>query len=164
MPFSEGIVTSGPFIRPKVAKASTHYCNFAIITRLVPIEGLHMPDSRAPHGREVIASADAEITFATLLYRFLFFDWLFVDMTEAKNPFERHAAWQHNREMRRYLPLYLRRWLVFAVFNFGLGGVFERLLEIKLVAAWFFTWSCVTITGMLLMAVMWVFLAKREMP
>jgi hypothetical protein len=121
-----------------------------------------MPDSRATHGQEVIA--DAEITFATLLYRFLFFEWLFADMTKAKNPFERHAAWQHNREMRRYLPLYLQRWSVFAVFNFGLGGVFERLLDIKLVAAWFFTWSCITITGMLLMAVLWVFLAKREMP
>ena len=121
-----------------------------------------MPDSRAPHGQEVIA--DAEIKFATLLYRFLFFDWLFVDMAKAKNPFERHAAWQHNRKMRQYLPLYLRRWSVLAVFNFGLGGVFERLLDIKLVAAWFFTGSCITITGMLLMAVLWVFLAKREMP
>ncbi|HWZ47859.1 MAG TPA: hypothetical protein VNX00_06530 [Herbaspirillum sp.] len=128
----------------------------------MPIEGLDMSDSRAPHGPEVIA--DAEIKFATLLYRFFFFDWLFVDMIKAKNPFERHAAWQHNRKMRRYLPLYFRRWLVLAVFNFGLGGVFERLWDIKLVAAGFFTGSCITITGMLLMTVLWIFLAKREMP
>ena len=125
-----------------------------------------MQPSPAPqHGQEgVVPAVDAEIRFATLLYRFLFFDWLFADMTKAKNPFERHAAWQHNRRMRRHLPLYLRRWSVLTALYFGLGTVFEQLLEIRLVAAWFFTWSCVTLTGMVVATVLWVLLASPEMP
>ena len=125
-----------------------------------------MQPSPAPqHGQEgVVPAVDAEIRFTTLLYRFLFFDWLFADMTKAKNPFERHAAWQHNRRMRRHLPLYLRRWSVLTALYFGLGTVFEQLLEIRLVAAWFFTWSCVTLTGMVVATVLWVLLASPEMP
>jgi hypothetical protein len=39
--------------------------------------------------------------FRTLLYRFIFFDWLFKDVSAARNVFERHAALQHNRHMSR---------------------------------------------------------------
>ncbi len=106
----------------------------------------------------------SEIRFVTLLYRFLFFDWLFADMSKAKNLFERHAAWQHNRSMRRHLPLYLRRWSVLTVLDFGLGCMFERLLETRVVAAWFFTWSCVTITGMALISVLWILLSNPDTP
>ncbi len=52
----------------------------------------------------------AELRFRTLLYRFIFFDWLFHDVGSARTPFERHAATQHNRRMSKYLPVYLRRW------------------------------------------------------
>ena len=125
-----------------------------------------MPESPAPEDgqKDIVPAADAEMRFATLLYRFMFFDWLFADMTKTQNLFERHAAWQHNRKMRRHLPLYLRRWSVLAVFDFGLGGVFEQLLEAKLLAAWFFTCSCVTVTGMVVIAVLWAFLSNVEMP
>ena len=105
-----------------------------------------------------------EIRFGTLLYRFLFFDWLFADMSKAMNLFERHAAWQHNRQMRRHLPLYLQRWSVLTAVDFGLGCMFEHVLETNVVAAWFFTWSCVALTGMAVASVMWVFLANPEMP
>lgn len=113
---------------------------------------------------DIVPAVVAEIRFSTLLYRFLFFDWLFADMTQAKNLFERHAAWQHNRRMRIHLPLYLRRWSVLTALDFGIGCIFDKLLEIQLVAAWFFTWSCVTITGMAVIAVMWIFLANPEIP
>lgn len=117
------------------------------------------------HGQEgVVPTDNGEIRFATLLYRFLFFDWLFADMTKATNLFERHAAWQHNRRMSRYLPIYLRRWSVLGALDFALGAVFEHLLETRLVAAWFFTWSCVTFTGMALAAVLWIFLTSPEIP
>jgi hypothetical protein len=105
-----------------------------------------------------------EIPFSTLLYRFLFFDWLFADMNKAMTLFERHAAWQHNREMRIYLPLYLRRWSVLTAFDFASGCALENLMGSKLLAAWFFTGSCVTITGMLIIAVLWIFLSHPDMP
>lgn len=107
---------------------------------------------------------DEEIAFSTLLYRFLFFDWLFADMSKTKNLFERHAAWQHNRKMRRYLPLYLRRWSVITVFDVGMGSVFENVAGSKVLAAWFFTGSCVTVTGLMVIAVLWIFLSRPDMP
>lgn len=105
----------------------------------------------------------AEIQFATLLYRFLFFDWLFADMSRVGSLFDRQCAWQHNREMRRYLPIYLRRWSTFAASAFGLGCAFEHFLQAGVVAAWFFTWCCVSLTGMLVISALWLFLSREEM-
>lgn len=100
-----------------------------------------------------------EMPFGRLLYRFLFFDWLFADVSRAGNLYERHAARQHNRRMSRYLPVYLRRWSFLAGFEFGLGWLFERVLQAGLLSAWFFTWSCVTLTGMVVITVIWALLA-----
>jgi hypothetical protein len=102
------------------------------------------------------------LPFRTLLYRFMFFDWLFRDMQGARNLFERHAVWQHNRNMRRYLPLYLRRWSLLTAFDFGLGLLFERALQASVLSAWFFTWSCVSLTGMAVISVAWLFLSHAE--
>lgn len=113
---------------------------------------------------DLASAADAEIPFATLLYRFLFFDWLFADMTMPMTLFERHAAWQHNRKMRMYLPLYLRRWSVLCAVDFGTGCIFEKFLASKLLAAWFFSCSCIIVTGMVVITVLWVFLSNPEVP
>jgi hypothetical protein len=110
------------------------------------------PDGNAP-----------ETSFWRLLYRFLFFDWLFADVSAARNRFERHAAHQHNRRMCRYLPVYLRRWSFLAVFDYALGMLFERTLQAGLLSAWFFTWSCVTVTGMVVITVVWLILAHARL-
>jgi hypothetical protein len=96
--------------------------------------------------------------FRRLLYRFLFFDWLFRDVSSARNLFERHAAHQHNRKMSRYLPVYLRRWSFLTAFDFALGVLFEKVLQAGLLSAWCFTWSCVTFTGMVVITVAWLIL------
>ena len=115
------------------------------------------------HGQEdTVPEVGADIRFATLLYRYIFFDWLFADMTKATNLFEHHSAWQHNKKMCRHLPIYLRRWAVLTALAFGLGGLFEQMLNIYVVAACFFTCSCVAVTGMLVISVLWVFLSKAE--
>lgn len=111
-----------------------------------------------------LAEPAAEIPFATLLYRFWFFDWLFVDLDRARNLFERHAAWQHNRRMRCYLPLYLWRWTVLTALAFLFGYLSEQVLEAALVAAGFFTGFAVTLTGMVVILVIWAFLAQPESP
>lgn len=104
--------------------------------------------------------AAGEIGFATLLYRFWFFDWLFADMTAARGVVERHAAWQHNRCMRRHLPRYLWRWFVATALAFALGCLAEYGLETALVAAGLYTSSAVTLTGMVVILVMYAFLAQ----
>lgn len=109
------------------------------------------------------AAAAAELPFLTLWYRFLFFGWLFRDLNAAQNLYERHAALQHNRSMCRYLPTYLRRWSFLACFDFGMGWLFERAMQASLLSAWFFTWSCVTLTGMVVITVAWAFLANARL-
>lgn len=115
------------------------------------------PDSPT---RPVVVAA--ELSFATLLYRFWFFDWLFADMTRTRNLFEHNAAWQHNRRMRCYLPLYLRRWTVLTSLAFLFGTLSEQVLEAAAVAAGFFTGSAVTFSGVVVILVLWAFLARPE--
>lgn len=103
-----------------------------------------------------------DIRFATLLYRFWFFDWLFADLTQARNLFERNAAWQHNRRMRRHLPVYLWRWAVLTALAFVFGHLADEILQTALVAAGFFAGSAVTLTGMVVISILWMFLAQRE--
>ena len=104
-----------------------------------------------------------DIPLRTLLYRFMFFEWMFADLSAARNLFERHACVQHNRRMCRYLPVYLRRWSVLTACDFGLGMLAERALQASLVSAWFFTWSCVTLTGMVVISVAWLLLANAKL-
>ena len=109
----------------------------------------HQPDDiRAP-----------ELPFLTLWYRFMFFSWMFRDINAARNLYERNAVAQHNRHMCRYLPTYLRRWSVLTLSGFALGCLFEQASGAGMVSAWFFTWSCVTLTGMVVISVAWAFLA-----
>jgi hypothetical protein len=104
-----------------------------------------------------------EPAFSTLLYRYVFFDWLFADLERARSLFERRARWQHNRAMRRYLPVYLRRWSALALSAFVLGCLFERLL-LTLLAACFFTGCAMTMSGMAQICALWLLLSKPETP
>jgi hypothetical protein len=101
-------------------------------------------------------------SFWRLLYRFLFFDWLFADVSRARNLYERHAAWRHNRRMSRYLPVYLRRWLVLLALDVALGCLSERG-TLAILSAWFFTWSCVAFTAVVVTALAWAFLASDRL-
>lgn len=105
-----------------------------------------------------------EAPFGQTLYRFLFFDWLFRDVSRARDLYERHAAREHNRRMSRYLPVYMRRWSVLAGFDFALGFLFERVLSATMLSALFFTSSCVTVTGIVVMTVTWLFLTYARLP
>ena len=109
------------------------------------------------------AGPATELPFTTLLYRFMFFDWLFRDVRAAQNLYERHAARVHNQRMSRYLPVYLRRWSFLTAFDFGLGCLVERVLQAGVLSAWFFTWSCVTLTGMVVITVAWAMLASARL-
>lgn len=108
--------------------------------------------------------AGAELRFRTLLYRFIFFDWLFQDVGGARTAIERYAATQHNRRMSKYLPVYMRRWSFLTALDFALGFLVERLLQATLLSAWFYTWTCITATGTVVIAVAWIFLTQPQQP
>ena len=121
----------------------------------------HPPQPSQPSNPH--AGGASELPFTTLLYRFMFFDWLFADVRAAQNLYERHAARVHNQRMSRYLPVYLRRWSFLTAFDFGLGCLVERVLQAGVLSAWFFTWSCVTLTGMVVITVAWAMLASARL-
>jgi len=115
------------------------------------------PEPREPQ------AVPAQTSFGQTLYRFLFFDWLFRDVSRARNLYERHAAREHNKRMSRYLPVYMRRWSMLAGFDFALGFLFERVLSATMLSALFFTGSCVTLTGLVVMTVTWLFLTYAKL-
>jgi hypothetical protein len=124
-----------------------------------------MPHSHEPDPLPAAQAgvATAELPFLTLWYRFMFFGWMFRDINATSNLYERHAALRHNVDMRRYLPTYLRRWSLLTFFDFALGCLFERAMQASVLSAWFFTWSCVTLTGMVVISVAWLLLANARL-
>ncbi len=114
------------------------------------------------HPSSPVPGSEPEIAFLTLWYRFMFFDWLFTDISATRNLYERHAALQHNRRMCMYFPTYLRRWSALTVFAFGMGCLLERGMQASVLSAWFFTWSCLTLTGMVVISVAWLMLANAR--
>jgi hypothetical protein len=68
------------------------------------------------------------MSFATLLYRYFFFGWLFQDVSRG-SLLERAAAWRHNRDQARWLPTYMRRWFWCGLFSYALGAGVETLLH-----------------------------------
>lgn len=99
-------------------------------------------------------------SFASLLYRFFFFDWLFADLSKATSLLERHAAWRHNREMRKYLPTYLCRWGALGTGAFLTGCLCERVWQDQIAASWCFTGFSVTVAVMAVIVAAWLFLAN----
>jgi hypothetical protein len=67
---------------------------------------------------------DRAPSFARLLYRYWFFGWLFRDAARG-TLLEREAALRHNRERARWLPTYMRRWVVLGALFYGLGALLE---------------------------------------
>ena len=91
-----------------------------------------------------MASDDTALTFRVLLYRYLFFGWLFCDVSQG-NLFERSAAWRHNLDKSCCLATYLRRWVVFGLVSFALGALLEHGLSAQWVSAFFYVSSALSV-------------------
>lgn len=90
-----------------------------------------------------------------LIYRYLFFDWVFRDV-DAGSSLERAAAWRFNREMRRVLPIYLRRWVMLLACSYALGAIFEKWLAQGHAATLFYCVSSAAIAMSVLIARLWL--------
>ena len=49
------------------------------------------------------------------------------------------------------------------MFDFILGLLFERGLQASVLSAWFFTWSCVSLTAMVVISVAWLMLSNSRL-
>ena len=90
-----------------------------------------------------------------LLYRYFFFEWLFRDVSHG-SPLERAAAWRFNRQMRRYLPTYLRRWAILVVSSYALGAWSDRVLLAGYAATFFYCVSSLSVAMSVLIMRAWL--------
>lgn len=100
------------------------------------------------------------LPFSILLYRYLFFAWLFKDMRRASSTFERAAAWRHNREQAHWLPLYMLRYVTAGLCLVGLGAAAASLSPI--LSALFFVPGTLTVPMLAVTAVCWTALRIAE--
>jgi hypothetical protein len=93
--------------------------------------------------------------FSTLLYRYLFYGWLFRDAGRG-TVWQRAAAWRHNREQARWLPTYMLRWLVIGAVLLAAAWVVETLLSSPVLSAFFYVPSALSIPFNAITALCWV--------
>jgi len=103
------------------------------------------------------------LPFRTLLYRYLFYGWLFKDVNRG-NLFERAQAWHHNRDQARWLPTYIRRWLVLGALWFAGGAALELGSSCTWLSACLYVPSAVTLPFCVVTAVCWLFLTHDRRP
>ncbi|MCW7536585.1 hypothetical protein OOT46_01780 [Aquabacterium sp. A7-Y] len=103
------------------------------------------------------------LRFRTLLYRYWFFAWLFRDVGRG-SLFERAAAWRHNQEQARWLPTYMRRWLVTGLVAFAAGAAIEQLGGAALLASVFFVPSAIAVPINAMIGAAWLGLKLLPAP
>jgi len=94
------------------------------------------------------------IPFRSLLYRYLFYGWLFRDACRG-NLFERSAAMRHNRGQARWLPTYMRRWLVIGLLLLALALFSEAVLISPVLSAFFYVPGLLSLPYNVVTAVCW---------
>lgn len=92
--------------------------------------------------------------FSTLLYRYFFYGWLFRDAGHGAL-WQRTAAWRHNREQARWLPTYMRRWLILGAVLFALAWFVESGLGCPVLSAFFYVPSVLSLPFNAVTALCW---------
>jgi hypothetical protein len=104
-----------------------------------------------------------ELSFRTLLYRYFFFDWLFKDARRG-DVFQRAAAWRHNHEQARWLPVYMWRWLCFGLVLYGLGRYFDVLLDLPELSSFFYVPASLSVPVNAVIGAAWIGLKAMPHP
>jgi hypothetical protein len=94
------------------------------------------------------------LPFHSLLYRYLFYGWLFFDASRG-DVFQRAAALRHNRTQARWLPTYMRRWLVLGGLLLLVAAFCELALGSPWLSAFFYVPGALTMPMNLVTAVCW---------
>lgn len=92
--------------------------------------------------------------FSTLLYRYFFYGWLFCDAGRG-NLWQRSAAWRHNRAQARWLPTYMRRWLVIGLVLYVTAWLVECVLHLPVLSAFFYVPSVLSVPFNAVTALCW---------
>jgi hypothetical protein len=101
-----------------------------------------------------------QLPFRVLLYRYVFFTWLFKDLRAQSNLFERAAALRYNREQAHWLPLYMRRYAFAGCGLFALGWAVQALSPV--LSAFFFVPGTLAVPMLAVTAVCWTALRTPD--
>ena len=103
------------------------------------------------------------MAFRTLLYRYIFLVWLFRDVSRG-NLFERAAAWRHNQEQARWLPTYMRRWLVVGLTLCAAGALVELVFGAPILSAFLYVPGVLSVPMNAVIVVAWAGLKALSAP
>jgi len=102
-----------------------------------------------------------DLPFSTLLYRYFFFGWLFKEVGDG-DLFERAAVVRHNRRQAAWLPTYLLRWLWCALALYGIGGLFDVMLDAPLAGRWCYAASAMCVSFAVTVVTAWIGLTHKQ--
>lgn len=97
------------------------------------------------------------VPFATLLYRYFFYGWMFHNVASG-SLLQRTTAWRHNQGQSRWLPTYMRRWLVLGTLLFGIASFVEIALASPTLSLLFYLPLTLAVVFNAVTAVCWWFL------
>jgi hypothetical protein len=95
----------------------------------------------------------------SILHRFFFYGWLFRDASSGTF-LERAAAWAHNREQSKWLPTYLRRWLLIGALLLAMAAFCESVLASPVLAASFCVLTTASVAFEVVTAACWALLIR----
>lgn len=107
------------------------------------------PVDKSAHGRSVSSHGD--------VYRYFFYDWLFRD-ADSGSERERAVALRHNREQAKWLPVYIRRWVVGGGVILALEALSEHVVGNAVLSAVLVVVLVFVVLFLLVSVICWVFL------
>ena len=89
--------------------------------------------------------------------QYLFYGWLFHDANTGST-LERAAALRHNSDQSKWLPTYMRRWVVIGAILLALEALSERTLSIPVLSAALSVAVIFALLYLVITAICWAFL------
>lgn len=106
----------------------------------------------------VVKSADGRsISLRDGVYRYFFYDWLFRDAGSGSDR-ERAVALRHNRDQAKWLPVYIRRWVVAGAVILALEALSEHVLGNAVLSAALLVVLVLVVLFLLVSVICWAFL------
>lgn len=103
-----------------------------------------------------------ELPFSTLLYRYFFFGWLFKELGDAQDPFQKAAVVRHNQHQAAWLPTYMLRWMWASLVLYGFAGATELVFDSPGMARCFYALSAMCLGYVVSIVTAWLALQQRQ--
>ena len=100
---------------------------------------------------------DRPVSLREGIYRYFFFGWLFRDADSGSDA-ERAIALRHNRDQAKWLPVYMRRWVVGGAVILAFETLSEHVTSKPVLSAALAVALVFVVLFLLITAICWTFL------